>query len=326
MSLVLAPPVRYSHTIGQLSQSGAGFNNPVDVAVARNGRLYVVNRSNMAHAPMGILRVTICSIDEEYIGQFTTFGTGDRQLFWPTSIAVDGQENVYVSDEYRHDIQVFDRDGAFLHKWGTFGDGDGQLNRPSGLAIAPEDNIIVVDSLNNRIQTFSPSGELRAKWGGPGDGPGQFNLPWGVAVDAQGHSYVADWRNDRVQKFSRDGRHLASFGSSGSGDGQLSRPAGVGIDSTGNLYVSDYGNDRVQVFAPDGSPLGTLLGEATMTKWASQFLAADPEMTEMRERHAEDVRAQEKLFEGPMGIEVDEHDHILVVDCCKHRIQVYQRA
>src|SRR5438552_14800028 len=102
--------ISYSHTIGGLSQSGAGFNNPVDLAAARNGRLYVLNRSNMGHAPMGILRVTICTVDERYIGQFTTFGTADGQLTWPTSIAVDQQEKVYISDEYRHDIQVFDRE------------------------------------------------------------------------------------------------------------------------------------------------------------------------------------------------------------------------
>jgi DNA-binding beta-propeller fold protein YncE len=326
MIVEVASQIRYSHSIGQLSQSGAGFNNPVDLAMRRGDRLYVLNRSNMAHAPMGILRVTICTIDEEYIGQFGTFGTGDGQLVWPTSLALDRQDNVYISDEYRHDVQVFDRDGHFLRRWGTFGSDDGQLNRPSGLAVDNDGYVLVVDSLNNRVQKFSPDGRLLAKWGEPGDGPGQFNLPWGVAVDRCGQIYVADWRNDRVQKFTSDGEYLASLGSSGSGEGQLSRPAGVAVDSSGTVYVSDYGNDRVQVFSADGSPLETLLGEATMTKWAAPYVAADPEMSELRERHAEEVRAQERVFEGPMGIEVDGQDRVLVADCCKHRVQVYTRT
>ncbi|MDP8924416.1 MAG: NHL repeat-containing protein [Chloroflexota bacterium] len=326
MAVATASSVRYSHSIGQLAQSGPGFNNPVDVAVAEGGRLYVLNRSNMAHAEMNILRVTICTIDEEYIGQFTTFGSGDGQLIWPTSIATDRLGHVYVSDERRHDVQMFDRDGNFLRKWGGLGSGDGQFNRPSGLAVDGDGNVLVVDALNNRIQRWSPAGEFLTAWGAAGSGPGQFNLPWGIAVDRQGQIYVADWRNSRVQKFGPDGRYLASFGGSGTGEGSLDRPAGVGVDSVGNVYVSDYGRDRVQVYAPDGSPLVTLLGDATMTTWARPFVEADPEMSKLREEHAEDVAAQERVFEGPMGIEVDERDRIVIADCCKHRVQVYERV
>jgi DNA-binding beta-propeller fold protein YncE len=176
------------------------------------------------------------------------------------------------------------------------------------------------------VQRFGPDGRLLGGWGEQGAGSGQLDLPWGIAVDADGDVYVADWRNDRVQKFDPDGRPLAIFGSSGSGDGQLRRPSGVGVDSVGTVWVSDYGNDRVQVFAPDGSPFATLRGEATMTKWAAPFVAADPEMTELRQRHAAEVRVQEEVFEGPMGIAVDEQDRVLVADCCKHRLQVYRRS
>lgn len=326
MAVALTSRIEYSHTIGQLAQAGAGFNNPVDVAVAPGGRLYVLSRSNMAHAEMSFLRVTICTLDEEFIGQFTTFGYDDGQLVWPTSIAVDRQEHVFVSDERRHDVQVFDRDGLFIDRWGSFGSGPGQLNRPSGLAVDREGTVLVVDSLNNRVQRFSPDGNLLGSWGQAGRGPGEFALPWGIGLDRQGSVYVADWRNDRVQKFDPDGRFQASFGTSGRGEGQLSRPAGVGVDSVGNVYVSDYGNDRVVVFEPDGRHLATLLGAATMTKWAAEFVAADPEMTELRQRHADEIAPQECVFEGPMGVEVDEQDRVLIVDCCKHRIQIYRRA
>jgi len=200
MSVAVASTVRYSHAIGQLSQSGAGFNNPVDVAAASGGRLYVLNRSNMAHAEMGYLRVSICTIDEEYIGQFTSYGDDDGQLIWPTSIAVDRTSgHVYVADERRHDVQVFDGDGTFIRKFGSFGSGDGQFNRPSGLAVDRSGNVLVVDALNSRVQTWSATGQYLASWGEPGRGPGQFNMPWGVDVDGQGRVYVVDWRNSRVQ-------------------------------------------------------------------------------------------------------------------------------
>ena len=323
---VQAPVVRYSHAIGQLAQSGPGFNNPVDVAAGDGGVLYVLSRSNMAHAPMGFLRVTICTIDEEYIGQFGSFGYDDGQFVWPTSIARDREGNLYVSDEQRHDVQVFDRDGSFLRRWGGLGSGLGQFNRPSGLAVAADGSVLVVDCLNHRVQRLTPDGRPLQEWGGFGSGLGRFNMPWGIGVDRAGNVYVSDWRNDRVQKFTPDGAPLTAFGRSGSGEGELSRPAGVGVDSIGNVYVADYGNDRLVAFGPDGGHLATLLGDATMTKWAAEFVAADPEMTELRRLHADDVAAQERVFEGPMGVEVDDQDRIVVADFCKHRLQVYRRA
>lgn len=326
MSVAVASTVRYSHTIGQLSQGGPGFNNPVDVAAVA-GRLYVLSRSNMAHAEMGFLRVSICTVDEEYIGQFTTYGTGDGQVIWPTAIAVDRRSgHVYVSDQQRHDVQQFDRDGTFVRRWGAFGAGVGQMNRPAGLAVAPSGNVLVTDALNNRVQTWSPSGELLSTWGAAGSGPGQFNLPWGIEVDAQGRVYVVDWRNSRVQQLTADGTYLMSFGAAGTDAGSLDRPAGVSVDSVGNVYVSDFGRDRVQVYRTDGSLLTTLLGDATMTTWALGQVNADPEMRRLRAEFAEDVAAQERVFEGPIGVEVDEQDRIIVADCCKHRVQVYQRA
>jgi DNA-binding beta-propeller fold protein YncE len=339
MSVAVASTVRYSHCIGLLSQSGRGFNNPIDVAAAGEGRLYVLSRSNMAHAEMGFLRVSICTIDQEYIGQFATYGGGEGQLIWPTAIAVDRRSgHVYVSDQQRHDVQQFDRDGTFIRKWGSFGAGAGEMNRPAGLAVDREGNILVSDALNNRVQTWSSSGELLATWGEAGSGPGQFNLPWGIEVDAQGRVYVVDWRNSRVQQLTADGAYLASFGGPGThdgsgtpdgmgaSDGSLDRPAGVSVDSVGNVYVSDFGRDRVQVYRSDGSLLTTLLGDGTMTTWALGQVNADPEMSRLRTEFAEDVAAQERVFEGPIGVEVDEQDRIIVADCCKHRVQVYQRA
>jgi DNA-binding beta-propeller fold protein YncE len=280
----------------------------------------------MAHAIMlSSLRVTVCTIDEEYIGQFTSFGSGDGELIWPTSIAVDQEVNVYVSDERRHDVQMFDSDGNFLRHWGSMGGDPGQFNRPSGLATDVEGNVLVVDSLNNRIQRFDSRGQVLQVWGEAGSAPGQFNFPWGIAVDRQGRIYVADWRNGRVQQLDAAGNHLASFGDR---DGQvrLERPAGVEVDSVGNLYVSDYGRDVVQVYQADGQHLTTLLGDGSMTKWAAPYIAADPEMSALREQHADEVAAQERLFEGPLGLAVDDQDRIIIADCCKHRLQVYQRT
>jgi DNA-binding beta-propeller fold protein YncE len=304
--------------------TGPGFNVPVSVATGPGGRLYVVCRANMFQARRNYLRVTMCTIDEEYLGQFTTFGQGDGQLTWPTSVAV-GNGKVFVADEHRHDIQVFDPDGHFLSKWGSKGTGPGQFDRPSGLVVDRDGNVLVVDSLNNRIQKLTADGEYISEWGRFGSGPGEFNRPWGITLSRlTGDVYVVDWGNGRIQQFDANGGYKASYGDR-DGQPRLKRPAGVGVDSVGNVYASEYTSNIVQVYAADGSHIKTLTGDAKLSKWGAVYVAADPEMTELRRNHADVVEKWERPFQGPIGITVDEEDRIIICDSSANRLQVYQR-
>jgi DNA-binding beta-propeller fold protein YncE len=136
--------------------------------------------------------------------------------------------------------------------------------------------------------------------------------------------YVADWRNDRVQKFGPDGTYLASFGSSGSETGQLVRPADVAVDSDGNVYVADWGNERVSVFEPDGYPLTALIGDADLSKWGAEYISANDDIIRGRQIAAD--MTPEKRFWGPTGVVIDAAGHVMVVESCRHRVQVYDRV
>jgi DNA-binding beta-propeller fold protein YncE len=324
MVIVAPPPFKYSHTIGLLALTGRGFSNPMNAAVTDDGTLFVVNRSNSFQAPMGAARITVCNVQGEYLDEFAGYGTQDGAFIWPNGIAVDSQGNVYVTDEHRHDVQVWDKEHKFARKWGSLGDGDGQLNRPAGIAVDSQDHIIVADGLNNRILKFTPDGKVIAKWGSAGSDDGQFNLPWGVGVDLQDNVYVADWRNDRVQKFTADGKFLARFGSSGDATGQLSRPSDVAVDAEGNVYVADWGNERVSAFEPDGYPLTTLIGDADLSRWGGEYISANYDIVHGREIAAD--MTPEKRFWGPTGILTDNAGHLMVVECCRHRVQIYDRV
>ena len=78
---------RYSHTIGFYGLGGRGFNNPVDVAIRRDGVLYVLNRAGTEiDIRMGYKRVSMCTLAEEYHGDFSSGGTGDGQMMWPVAM------------------------------------------------------------------------------------------------------------------------------------------------------------------------------------------------------------------------------------------------
>ena len=113
--------LRYSHTVGFFSLGpGRGFNSPVDVALGPNGLMYVLNRTGPEIGErLEYKRVTICTVDEDYHGEFSSGGTEDGQMMWPASIALDGEGNVFISDEALHRVSIFDSRGNFLDKWAS---------------------------------------------------------------------------------------------------------------------------------------------------------------------------------------------------------------
>ncbi|MDA1127983.1 MAG: NHL repeat-containing protein [Chloroflexi bacterium] len=324
---------RYSHTIGrQETRGGDGFFDPVAIARGEGDRMYVVSRGTETPVFFPCKRVTICTVDEEYIGQFgfkihpedAVRSAPDGALFWPTAVALDSQGNAYVADEWLNRISMFTKDGDWIGQWGTPGDGDGEINRPSGMAFAANDDLYLVDSVNHRIQVFSKDGVFKFKFGQFGSGDGELDHPWGIDIDRNGDVFVADWRNDRIQKFTPDGRFLMKFGSSGQGDGEFNRPTGVAVDRDGTIYVADYKNDRLQVFDADGGFITKLTGEATLSKWGRERVEIDQLFVRARNR-AQGLEEREKAFQGPIAVEVDDEGRVFVVEVSRHRVQVFHK-
>ena len=131
----------FSFCIGMYGMAGQGFWSPQDFVLGPGGLIYLVNRGAEELGQ----RVTKCTLDHQFLGQFGGFGQGDGQFIWPRSIDLDGDGNVYISDEQLNRITVYDKDGAFLSKWGATGSGDGELKGPSGIAFDCDENLLVVD-------------------------------------------------------------------------------------------------------------------------------------------------------------------------------------
>ncbi len=327
--------LEYSHTMGMTVMEGKGFYYPVDAAVGKDDRLYVISRSK-EETTRGI-RVTICDAESGYFGNFGGYGFGGGQFVWPACGATDSQGRFFISDERLHRVTAYDADGAYLFHWGHQGSGEGELDTPSGLAFDGQDNIYVADTYNNRVQKFTADGRFLLSISGEGDRG--VSLPWGLACDAQDNVYIADFGNDAIKKFSSDGEFLAAFGSSGRGEGQFTRPASVAVDREGYIYVADWGNERVQVLDAAGNFVQLLRGEATISEWAANFLSINREEAAARttanlgmeidyfidDPHEESSHI-EKYFWCPVSVKLDSQGRLYVTETNRHRLQIYRRA
>jgi tripartite motif-containing protein 71 len=114
----------------------------------------------------------------------------DGQFQRAIGIAIDAAGNVYVTDDGRPEIQVFDNDGNFLRKFGSRGRDDGQFQHPTGIAVDAAGNVYVSDYETKRVQKFDAEGNFLLGWGMAENSTG---TPEGIAIDADGRLYITDY-------------------------------------------------------------------------------------------------------------------------------------
>jgi sugar lactone lactonase YvrE len=198
--------------------------NPYSVAVDAYGNIYIADSQNNVVRKISIATGKISTIaglgpnDSGYTGDGGTATLA--KLNGPHGIAVDGNENIYISDTKNNVIRKI-AGGIITTIAGTGATGYTGDNGPAALA------------------TFS---SLK-----------------GLAVDGEGNIYIADAGNNVVRMINKENGNIITVAGNGtagySGDGgpaanaQLASPLGVAIDGKGNLYIADSQNSAIRIVA-----------------------------------------------------------------------------
>jgi sugar lactone lactonase YvrE len=201
----LSPDGKVMLTLGTAGAAGEGpdtFNSPSDVAVARNGDIFVAD----GHGGETNARVVKFSQDGKFIQAWGKKGSGSGEFNIPHTIALDTKGRVFVGDRGNNRIQIFDQNGKFLEEWKQFG-------RPSGIFIAGDDTLYVVDSESNTAR--NPGFQRGIRIGSAKDGKVIAFIPdgetkpdtttilgaEGVGVDRHGNVYAAEVGRKTLTKY-----------------------------------------------------------------------------------------------------------------------------
>jgi DNA-binding beta-propeller fold protein YncE len=124
--------------------AGTRFEQPVDVAVDKAGKIYVAD-----------LRHRIVMLD----------AAGTIQKSWPVQVGGNLgaanlnllQDMLYLTNPDRNTVAVIDPATGRSDVRGQGGQDPGQFSEPTGVAAGPDNRLYVMDSDNGRIEVFPTS-------------------------------------------------------------------------------------------------------------------------------------------------------------------------
>ncbi|OGS92248.1 MAG: 6-bladed beta-propeller [Gallionellales bacterium GWA2_60_18] len=136
--------------IGKRGNGPGEFNLPRDVAVGKDGRLYVVDGGNF--------RVQIFDAGGKYLQSFGSVGKQLGNFARPKEIATDPEGNVYVIDSAFGNFQIFTPDGELLMFVGDRSEREapGRYMLPSGVAVDEDGRVYVIDQWFRKLDVFRP--------------------------------------------------------------------------------------------------------------------------------------------------------------------------
>lgn len=138
-------------TIGTRGKGELEFNLPKDIALGKNGQLYVVDSGNF--------RVQVIDPDTEtLVLEFGQVGRSLGSFSRPKGIATDAQGNIYVSDAAFGNFQIFNSEGKLLMFIGKRGDklepATYMLN--SDIDVDEDGRVLMADQFFRKVDIYRP--------------------------------------------------------------------------------------------------------------------------------------------------------------------------
>ncbi|MBF0343616.1 MAG: VCBS repeat-containing protein [Nitrospirae bacterium] len=189
--------------ISYWNNSGVGTSSKALGVLSLNA----LNQANDFFSPDGITidssgKTPFVYVTDLYSNQIIKYDTGgkvvtrwggsgneDGMFSQPSSIAVDNQGYVYVTDAQNNTIQKFTGKGEFISSQfissgNESGTADAKFDRPSGLAIDASGNLFVAEASASRIQKFTKAlgdtkpAAMKALQTGDFNGDGKSDILW----------------------------------------------------------------------------------------------------------------------------------------------------
>lgn len=337
--------------IGETCYSGdsgpcgeAGLYLPLSLAFDSRNNLYISdsgsNRIRKVDRETGIITTVVGT------GQFGFNGDGpalEVNLTYPSGIAFDGNDRLYIADTQAHRIRQYDpRTGLVTTLAGTWSAEDDAREQP---LVAK--NLVVLSGDAIGIDFSDEHGWLRPECsdgldlsvylddGRPALEARLYDAV-ALAIDSRGDLYVVDRGSNRVRRIDRSTGIISTvagvcrYGFDGDGKpaakAMLHSPEAVLLDSRDNLYISDTGTHRVRRVDAETGLITTVAGNGDSGYedknmggcGAARFVAKDAQGLL---KHGDGHPALEAVVNSPAGLALDSQGFLYICERGENKIR-----
>ena len=264
-----------SGSMGWTSYNANRPLNSFDTAVDSSGNVYVT--SYYRH------HVSKYNSSGTYLKKFGSYGTGNTNFRYPTSIDIDSNDNIYILDYYNRRIISYNSSGQFrckatipsstylyddleinsnnvIHITNYFSKRvyqyNANCNKTGEINIGERIGPMAIDSSSN-LWFFRMDGSRQMlKYNSNGTLLGYQNLSYGcpggaratyvtdMEADSSGNIYYTDLYCHAIIKYDTNINYQSKFGSYGSGTNQWRYSYGFDIYND-QIYLADWGGHRI---------------------------------------------------------------------------------
>ncbi|HAS46089.1 MAG TPA: hypothetical protein DCS93_36750 [Microscillaceae bacterium] len=321
------------------SAINALLNYPSDVVVDGIGNIYISDSGNQR----------IRKIEASSGNIITIAGTGKAgfsgdyrkatlaKLNYPSGIAIDKSNNIYVADRCNHRIRKILSSTNEIYTIAGLGtpgfSGDGgmaiacKMQFPSDVIVDTLGALYIADRNNHRVRKINPNSQIittivgNGFYGFAGDKEAAYlakiSYVENISIDQKGNIYIADQGNLRIRRVNVNSKIIETIAGTGNYsftgnsdlaiDVDLVNPTGITTDKQGNIYITDGQRFIKKITVSDGL-ITTIAGSGIRNDDNIGFSGDYQKATSAQLSH-------------PTGITTDQAGNLYIADTDNHRIR-----